>query len=720
MSKSISWKDPVQWRERGHHEKAFLYDGMARWDAIWHTLSPEARWAFVKEVKIPQRTYGPKQDQPSARADRFAANVLEELRKAGLIEVFHSAKGNSLDLVFGLLDAIDFMMRLRALDRHHPLRSELPGMLVNYAAYAFHQQTAAQALNVVLRHAGFSDYENFESILRVYVVNHRWSDWVTRSLKNPVAEQIVNVLRDANGPVLRTDLQKKLPKIAADKLESTIVTLIAYLVAFEDLDPQTGELLVGLLPAVHASRTSSLQHRERPPLVVSDPHASVLPEGSILVDDLRTFLLEIVAEPPRLRQDDEIFQKDQDRFLSAPVELPVALSHALELNKEIRLQQAQDWARHLKLVGKRSQAKQARLEISVRGNKWLTASLLEQHRQVYEFLQPHDFGKAESRANTIPDMNPYAVYGSQEADLQFLGANAIAIRTRAGYAEHYWTAKPDDHKALRDSLDRSLSALQIGVYYRLESVLDHLAFGQFNPLSLGLPFESVAVFLNGRSVPPIPEARDEAARDLLTMFLRKRLLPLGCFQAAIDAEGHLCIARHQIFDMYFGRKVDDEVLSGTSRSQSRVVVQPDFSIVVIGLNPAPAAELIGFCERERRGGHGALTLRLTRESVVKAVAYGMRPEEIVNRLRRLASNDLPPNVLREVTEWGGWVRSVRASTRMLLHCPDSETADRIMAAMKRQAERLTETIVAVDQLKLTTADRNKLRDQGVLIEGKET
>ena len=150
-----------------------------------------------------------------------------------------------------------------------------------------------------------------------------------------------------------------------------------------------------------------------------------------------------------------------------------------------------------------------------------------------------------------------------------------------------------------------------------------------------------------------------------------------------------------------------------------MVVQPDFSIVVIGLNPAPAAELIGFCERDKRGGHGALTLRLTRESVVKAVAYGMKPEEIVHRLRRLASNEVPANVLRQVTDWSGWVRRAYATNTLIIRCPDSESADRIVAVMKRQAERLTETIVALDQLKLTTAERNKLRDQGILIEDKQ-
>ena len=114
-----------------------------------------------------------------------------------------------------------------------------------------------------------------------------------------------------------------------------------------------------------------------------------------------------------------------------------------------------------------------------------------------------------------------------------------------------------------------------------------------------------------------------------------------------------------------------------------------------------------------------MTLRLTRESVVKAVAYGMKPAEIVDRLRRLATNEVPSNVLRQVSDWCGWVRRAHASTAMIVRCPDSETADRIVAVMKRQAERVTETIIAIDQLRLTTADRNKLRDQGVLIEDKE-
>ena len=338
---------------------------------------------------------------------------------------------------------------------------------------------------------------------------------------------------------------------------------------------------------------------------------------------------------------------------------------------------------------------------------------------VYDFLRPLPSDKRiyDTVITFLSSID--SLSGYHENDYRFLGANVTAIKTRPDRPPRYWEAKSKDHEALRDSIHRSFAALPLGVFHRLENVLDHLVFEQYNPLLLGLAQESVAVFEHGRPVPPLVEVREQAARTVLTDFIRKRLIPLGCVQAAIDADGNLCIARHRMFDVYFGREVTATEMAGQAATQTRVVVQPDFSIIIIGLNPAPAAELISFCEREKRGGHGALTLRLTRESVVKAVAYGMKPAEIVDRLRRLATNEVPSNVLRQVSDWCGWVRRAHASPVMIVRCPDSETADRIVAVMKRQAERVTETIVAIDQLRLTTADRNKLRDQGVLIEDKE-
>ena len=175
-------------------------------------------------------------------------------------------------------------------------------------------------------------------------------------------------------------------------------------------------------------------------------------------------------------------------------------------------------------------------------------------------------------------------YGNHDSDYRFLGNNVTALRMRPGSMVRYWEAKPKDHEALRNSLDRSFAALPLGVFHRLENVLDHLVFEQYNPLLLGQARDDVVVFAHGRAVPPLPELQERAARALLTDFILQRLIPVGSVQAAIDADGNLCIARHRLLDMYFGRKVDETAIVGQSAAQTRVVVQPDFSIIVIGLN----------------------------------------------------------------------------------------------------------------------------------------
>jgi len=719
MSRYSHWNKPHTWEGPPFHEKAYSFKDMARWDAKWQTLAPRARLAYLKDVKGLNRAQGQHRDRPSVKADLFVPNVLEELLAAGFVELGSSGSGKPRDRVFAVVAATDFMARVRALYRHHLLRGDLPSLLETHVRHSFYQ-TVEVALSSVMRDAGLDEYLDLDGMLKLYVVGHRWPGWVARSLKNPNAERIIELLRNANGPMGRAQLVEKLPDIDADALQAALGSLFAHLAVFEDLDPETFELVVGFLPSVRASMAAALLPRERPPLVVSENLESIGPEGSIIVDDLRAFLLEVVAEPPRLRQDDQIFQNDLDRFLEALGELPSSLMHALGLTQEKRLKQAHDWAQGLKLVGKRIQPKQRRLEILPRGSQWLSSSLKEQYGLVYQFLRPlpSDRGDFDSRTMYISSID--WVYGDRESDYRFLGANVTALKTRPDQPLRYWEAKSKDHEALRDSIHRTFAALPPGIFHSLENVLDHLVFEQYNPLLLGLAQERVAVFDHGRPVPPLAEAREQAARTVLTDFICKRLIPLGCVQAAIDADGNLCIARHRMFDLYFGREVTETETAGQAATQTRVVVQPDFSIIIIGLNPAPAAELVSFCERQKHGGHGALTLRLTRESVVKAVAYGVQPAEIVERLRRLATNEVPSNVLRQVSDWCGWVRRAHASTAMIVRCPDSETADRVVAVMKRQAERLTETIVAIDQLRLTTADRNKLRDQGILIEGKET
>ena len=111
-------------------------------------------------------------------------------------------------------------------------------------------------------------------------------------------------------------------------------------------------------------------------------------------------------------------------------------------------------------------------------------------------------------------------------------------------------------------------------------------------------------------------------------------------------------------DAYFGREVPAAELAPAADVAAKVVVQPDFSVIVIGLNPAAAAELAPFCERATGGGAGGDDLEDHPRVGRQGGRHGLKPAEIADRLRRHASHEVPANVLREVREWSNWVRRV--------------------------------------------------------------
>ena len=88
--------------------------------------------------------------------------------------------------------------------------------------------------------------------------------------------------------------------------------------------------MVGFLPAVREELIRASQPRERPPLVVCERPKEIGPDGSTIVNDLRAVLLEVVSEPPRLRQDQALFQKEVERFQAALEPLPAWLLEALK------------------------------------------------------------------------------------------------------------------------------------------------------------------------------------------------------------------------------------------------------------------------------------------------------------------------------------------------------------------------------------------------------
>ena len=702
-------------RRRAFHEKGFFRDEMPEWEARWETLSTAARRAFLNDVKGPRTTPGRGQIRPGIGRSTLAPGVLTELVAEGFVELGDATSGKK-DQILAVWETEDFATRIRGLARFRLLTGDQPDSLRTYFTRWFYDSDTTTELHRIMRAVGLQDHSSGQLMLDLYITGRHWPEWVVQALNDPLAKRIFEELRRETGPVRLAELCARLGDAAPVVVRTGLDSLITRLAVFEDLDPKTLALVFGLFPKARDSMAHALVPRERPPLVASTELKDLGPHGSMIIDDLRSYLLEITTEPPRLRQDESLYQKELTRFVEALPVLPDWLSSLYHVHSGLRLEHAEQWARGLKLVHPRPAGhKEKRLEITHEGNRWLISSIEEQYRRIFKAIT---MKVRENRSfYSGSDREIDRVLGYAAGDEHFLGTNLVAVKLEKGIHPAYARAGSEDFQALRDSVDRAFSKLPIGVFYPLDRIVAHLAFQDDNPLLLGLGQEGVVVLESSQTIPPLVERREGVAKTFLTNFLRRRLLPLGCFQAAIDDAGQVHVARRPWYDLYFGRNPEMTGLTEQGVCESRVVVQPDFSIVIIGLNPAPAAELSPFCDRDKKSGvTGAVTLKLTRESVVRAVANGLDPAMIGERLTRRSSTQVPANVLRQVQDWSGWVRKVKVATQTIIRCPDRDTADRVQATLKRHAERLNDTMLAIVESKLTSADRTRLRDQGVLIE----
>jgi hypothetical protein len=698
--------------ERAHRRRVLI-----DWDARWHRLSPAARNSFLNVMRGPAQYQADHAAPDSIATNRFPPGILAELTDAGFARIVEPRTGASTRRVIAPAAVYDFAARVRLLNRLHLLRDAPAGNLFKFVHQVFDAYELLSFLTVVLASAGITDVPQMHLALDPYIGSHRWPGWIAGLLNDPLADRVLELVREADGPIPLLELIGRVKPDDPRAARAAVDGLIARMALFEDVDPATFDIVVGFLPSVREGLRHAAAPRSRPPLSVCERPVEVGPDDSPIAGDLRAFLLEVASEPPKLRQSGQLFQKEMGRFLTAFTPLTAWLTEALQWKAEGRLNQAMSWAWTLDLVTNVTEMSHDRIRLTTKGEEWLAGGLDKQYESIYALAAapPKDYGHSLSSWRLF-SAGPIAYGSGVVSDAAFLGEDIVATTVAKGRHVSSWAIRPDDMMALRRHLDRSFAGLERNVFYRLESIGPHLAYGAHNPLNLGMDASQVAVFRDSLPMAPLEEHRETAARLLIESFIRRRLIPLGCVQAAIDGEGKLCVARLTRLDAYFGREVPRSALAPAVDAAARVVVQPDFSVIVIGPNPAAAAELAPFCERTTGGAaQGAMILKLTRDSVVKAVSHGLDPAEIAERLRRHASHELPANVQHEVKEWSSWVRQVTPATLTVLRCPDRDTADRVMAALRKQAERVNDTLVALDARKLTPADRARLITQGIVV-----
>jgi hypothetical protein len=149
-------------------------------------------------------------------------------------------------------------------------------------------------------------------------------------------------------------------------------------------------------------------------------------------------------------------------------------------------------------------------------------------------------------------------------------------------------------------------------------------------------------------------------------------------------------------------------------AQGQLVVQPNFDIVFLSSSPLAEAALARFAERKGRGV-GAL-FAITKKSVHSAAGSGMTATAVLETLERLSAKPIPANVAREIAGWFNQCRRITVRSAVLIHCPDADTAARVVTASGKQAVALTDTVVELTDARAKNVLLRKLHGLGIFAE----
>ena len=271
------WRGGRTFEQREFHERVYRRQLLAAWDAKWHGLSPQARRIFLHEVKIPDKNLIGHAAPPSVSIDIFPPSILKELTDAGFVAVKREGGQTLADRVVARDASYEFASRIGTLRRFHLLATDWPGDIVKYVQHAFFTHQLTYVLENLLRKVGIESSHRLDEILRRYVSGHRWPGWVVESLNQPVAKRILDVVREAGQAIRLAELPGRIEETSPETVQALVNELMNFLVLFEDLHPETCELMVGLLPAVREKMIGVGKPRHRPDLVVCDRPREVGP-----------------------------------------------------------------------------------------------------------------------------------------------------------------------------------------------------------------------------------------------------------------------------------------------------------------------------------------------------------------------------------------------------------------------------------------------------------
>lgn len=461
---------------------------------------------------------------------------------------------------------------------------------------------------------------------------------------------------------------------------------LRYLALFPSLDPDDPVLVVGPTPAAaEAFGRHALPRPEPVDVPVDVVHA-------FLIDDMVAVLLDVAGGDARVKANRlELYRRTDDRMKSALPPLSPALARWIEVDESRRLEGALIMLSTLELmvVEKRPNGRRF-LRMTEAGQTWLAGSAADRLATVGRHVRgdramEHD-ENPWVRLPAVQTLAPHVVLHRRELD-----------------------GVPDEE--LADALRCALAEIPTRGSVSLRPWLQHQAREE-NPLTgtgpAGHGFRPATRI--GRWI--TPESLEDCWSSLLVSAITTRLLPLGGLGLSDGADGPLL--RLTSVGRFLLHRQETFDLPGANDREGRIVVQPSFDVVFLAPSPEHEALLAPLAERV---GHGVGTLfHLSRDAATRAAAAGMTSEEAIDRLRRASTEDVPENVVRSVRGWFERIRTVDATHRLVLGCPDEETAARVATAGGAEADRLGPLHVAVSDERALRSIRTKLAREGILLE----
>ena len=503
------------------------------------------------------------------------------------------------------------------------------------------------------------------------------------------ALEILNRLVAAPGPL---DLTGVLDDLGFDKKHSSLVAkalrgLCQYVFTIAACDANCDGLILGLWPGLKAHFAGPAAAPPPPPAAKTPATTFV---ASFLCADIAAAVVHAAVKPLALKQGArlELYAAEERKLAAQLEEVPSWIGGGL-YQERVRASVA---------------------AFAAAGFGWLTLRRLESQfvisKDGRDWLALQPAARLEKLLNHLRA----ARWDFVTPSFSGLPFSHVTGRIRR-------TAADNDILACEDGIAAAFSEVPTDAWTDTEAWLDFACRAR-NPIVATVGADA-AVFIPKADdwrgfvwVKRDAESLDSEARTMLADFLFKRLVPLGGAELG-RGHGKATVFRLNEIGRYYIGATRAFPASG-SAANGRVIVQPNFEIMILGSHLLAEADLAAICERT--GAKSGAVFRITRQSIQQALHQGATTDSILATLRSLSDRELPANV---VTEIGGWSNSrktfvTRAAT--LLVCPDATVAARIRGLLPAATVPLNDTTLELIA-PLTTPQRRKLEAAGIFKHG---